>query len=211
MIRINLLAVERKVAKKKVVLFHSGQSVTLGCVLVLVAAVAFVGWRYWALGRASVQLDEDIAAAQRETARLQSIITQVRQFEERKVQLQQRVALIEQLRKDQTGPVHMLDQISRALPPALWLTGLKQGATPDEVVIDGRSTTQTGVSDFAANLEASGYFRRSVDIVLTETETITQAPGELVRFSVRAIFQVPGAAPPATAPAAPAASARRGG
>jgi type IV pilus assembly protein PilN len=208
MIRINLLAVERKVAKKKVVLFQSGQSVTLGCVLVLVAAVAFVGWRYWALGRASVQLDEDIAAAQRETARLQSIITQVRQFEERKVQLQQRVALIEQLRKDQTGPVHMLDQISRALPPALWLTGVKQGATPDEVVIDGQSTTQTGVSDFAANLEASGYFRRSVDIVLTETETITQAPGELVRFSVRALFQVPGAPPPAAAPAAPA---RRGG
>src|SRR5688572_13876090 len=109
MIRINLLAVERKVAKKKVALFQSGQPVTLGCVLVLVVAVAFVGWRYWSLGRSSVRLDEEIAAAQRETTRLQSIITQVRQFEERKVQLQQRVALIEQLRKDQTGPVHMLD------------------------------------------------------------------------------------------------------
>ena len=35
-------------------------------------------------------------------------------------------ALIEQLRKDQTGPVHMLDQISRALPPMLWLTEMKQ-------------------------------------------------------------------------------------
>ena len=55
---------------------------------------------------------------------------QVQQFEQRKAQLQQRVALIEQLRKDQTGPVHMLDQISRALPPMLWLTELKQGAAP---------------------------------------------------------------------------------
>ena len=55
---------------------------------------------------------------------------QVQQFEQRKAQLQQRVALIEQLRKDQTGPVHMLDQISRALPPMLWLTELKQTATP---------------------------------------------------------------------------------
>ena len=50
----------------------------------------------------------------------------MQQFEQRKAQLQQRVALIEQLRKSQTGPVHMLDQISRALPPMLWLTELKQ-------------------------------------------------------------------------------------
>ena len=41
---------------------------------------------------------------QKETQRLHSIIAQVQQFEQRKAQLQQRVALIEQLRRDQTGP-----------------------------------------------------------------------------------------------------------
>ena len=44
--------------------------------------------------------------------------SEVEQFEAQKQQLQQRVSLIEQLRKGQTGPVHMLDQISRALPNA---------------------------------------------------------------------------------------------
>ena len=39
--------------------------------------------------------------------------------------------LIEQLRNGQTGPVHMLDQISRALPPMLWLTELKQAGADD--------------------------------------------------------------------------------
>jgi type IV pilus assembly protein PilN len=207
MIRVNLLAAERKVAKKKLVI-QTGQKITVACSLILVGAVLFVGWRYWSLGGMSARLDEDIAAAQQETARLRSIITQVQQFEQRKAQLQQRVALIEQLRKAQTGPVHMLDQISRALPPALWLTALRQGVTPDEVLIEGRSTTQTGVSDFAANLEASGYFKRSVDIVSTQTETIAQAPGELVRFSLKAIFQQPGAAGP---PAAPPPAAAAGG
>ena len=91
----------------------------------------------------------------------------MQQFEQRKAQLQQRVALIEQLRKDQTGPVHMLDQISRALPPMLWLTELKQRPTPTKCVIDGRCTTLTGLSDFVGNLEASGYFKRSVEIVST--------------------------------------------
>ncbi len=82
-----------------------------------------------ALARESKELDAEISAAQQETRRLHSIIQQVQQFEQRKAQLQQRVVLIEQLRKGQTGPVHMLDQISRALPPMLWLTELKQAPT----------------------------------------------------------------------------------
>ena len=199
MIKINLLAAERKAAKKKVVPFQAGQKITVLCSLILVLAAVGVAWRYWSLNSASARLDEEIASAQQETARLQSIIQQVRQFEERKGQLQQRVALIEQLRRDQTGPVHMLDQISRSLPPMLWLTNLRQGAAATEVVIDGRATTMTGLSDFVANLEASGYFKRGIEIIQTMTEPITVANGELIRFSIKATFQSPGA--PAAAPA----------
>jgi len=127
MIRINLLAAERdKTKKKAVTLGTAGQKLTVGCSLILILAVLFIGWRYWSLSRDSVALDAEIAAAQQETTRLHSVIQQVQQFEQRKAQLQQRVVLIEQLRKGQTGPVHMLDQISRALPQMLWLTELKQ-------------------------------------------------------------------------------------
>ena len=115
-------------------------------------------------------------------------------------QLSQRVTLIEQLRKGQTGPVHMLDQISRSLPPMLWLTELKQGGS-GEVVVDGRCTTLTSLSDFVANLEASGYFKRSIDIVSTSTETMPQPPGELIKFSIKAVFQQPGDAKTAVTPA----------
>ena len=59
---------------------------------------------------------DDIAAAEHETARLQTLIVQVQQFEERKAQLQQRVTLIEQLRRGQSGPVHMLDESAGACP-----------------------------------------------------------------------------------------------
>ena len=191
MIRINLLAAERERTKKKAVTFGTkGQKMAIGCSLILVLALGFIGWRFWALSHESNQLDAEIAAAQQETGRLHSIILQVQQFEQRKAQLQQRVVLIEQLRSGQTGPVHMLDQISRALPPMLWLTELKQ-IGPD-VVIDGRCTTLTGLSDFVSNLEASGYFKRSIEIVSTQTETITQPPGELIKFSIKAQFQQPG-------------------
>ena len=199
MIRINLLAAERDRNKKKAVTLGTvGQKLTIGCSLILILAVLFIGWRYWTIGRESAQLDADISAAQQETQRLHSVIQQVQQFEQRKAQLQQRVGLFEQLRKGQTGPVHMLDQISRALPPMLWLTELRQ-VGPD-VVIDGRCTTLTGLSEFVSNLEASGYFKRSVEIVNTTAEG-TSAGGELIKFTIKALFQQPGEA----APAAPGA------
>ena len=199
MIRINLLAAERDKTKKKAAgLGTTGQKITVGCSLILILAVMFIGWRYWAITRDSNQLDAEIAAAQQETTRLHSVIQQVQQFEQQKAQLQQRVVLIEQLRKGQTGPVHMLDQISRALPQMLWLTEVKQTGTGTDVVIDGKCTTLTGLSEFVSNLEASGYFKRSIEIVDTKTETAGTPPAELIRFSIKAIFQQPGdaAAPP---------------
>jgi type IV pilus assembly protein PilN len=192
-IRINLLNVERGRAKKKAAAgFQTGQKLTIGCSLILVAALAFVTWRYFALNRESAKIDADIIAAQQETVRLHSIIQQVQQFEQRRTQLQERVALIEQLRKGQTGPVHMLDQISLALPQMLWLIELRQTEkVPGEVTIDGRCTTLTGLSDFVKNLEDSGYFRKSVEVVSSTTEPIPQPPGTLIRFQVRAVFQQP--------------------
>ena len=66
------------------------------------------------------------------------------------------------------------------------------------------------MSDFVANLEASGYFKKSVDIVSTKTEPLAQPPGELVSFTLRAQFQTPGDAKPAAAPTpAPAPAAKR--
>ena len=201
MIKINLIA-ERKAARKKLA-FDVGQKLTIGCSLILVGTALLVGWRYWSLGQESSRLDADIVAAQREAKQLHSVIAQVQQFEQRKVQLQQRVQLIEQLRQEQTGPVHMLDQVSRALPPMLWLTGLTQTDKPNEVEITGRCVSLTGLSDFIGNLEASGYFKRSIEILKSQTEAVPTPPGELVTFSIRAVFQRPGA-PTEAAPAAEA-------
>jgi type IV pilus assembly protein PilN len=206
MIRINLLAADRAPKKKAVVALQTGQKLTIGCTAILVLAALFIGWRYWTVTHESTNLDNQITAAQQETVRLHSIIQQVQQFEQRKAQLQQRVQLIEQLRKGQTGPVHMLDQISRALPPMLWLTEVKQSLT--DVTIDGKCTTLTGISDFVANLEATGYFHRSIEIVSTTAEPGTTATGELVKFSLKAVYQNPsdvkspaGAPPAGTSPA----------
>jgi type IV pilus assembly protein PilN len=195
MIRINLLAVERE-AKKKKATFQAGQKVAVACGFILVLTGGVVGWRYWLLARESAALDQEIADKQAQAARLHGIIKQVQQFEQQKAQLQQRVVLIEQLRKSQKGPVHMLDQLSRSLPAMMWLTGLKQDT--EAVTIEGKSTTQTGVSDFVNNLESSGYFKRSVDIVSSISDPPTQTTPEIVKFTLKAVFVTPGEPAPAT-------------
>ena len=56
MIRINLLAVERARAKKEAAFsFQTGQKLTVGCTLILILGVLFVGWRYWTVTRESAR------------------------------------------------------------------------------------------------------------------------------------------------------------
>ena len=191
MIKINLLATECKIAKKNVA-FDPSSQITAVCGGILVLACVAIGWRFWLVSRASTAVDAEITTAQKETQRLHGVITQVQQFEQRKAQLQQRVTLIEQLRKEQIGPVHMLDQISLALPSSLWLTEMKQAATPNEVLIDGRSLSLTGLSDFVGNLERSGYFQKSVEIVNSTTDTSGGPQGEVIKFQIKAVFKGPG-------------------
>ena len=183
MIKINLLTVDRERAKRKAK-FRVGQKVTVGCSLTLVAAALAVGWWFWSLQRASADLDRQIAEAERETQRLQGVIQQVTQFEGRRAQLQQRVTLIEELRKGQTGPVHLLDQISKALPEAMWLTDLRQAA--NDITLEGRCTSLNSLSDFVSGLEASELFERPVEIIDSRVEAPTTSTPELIRFSVRA-------------------------
>ena len=189
MIKINLLAADRDRVKKKSKFSIGGEKITIGCSLILVAAALVVGWWYWSLQNESKDVDREIADAQRETARLQSVIVQVQQFEARRVQLQQRVTLIEELRKGQTGPVHLLDQVSRSLPDTMWLIEMKQ--TANDIAIDGRCTTLTALSDFVSALETSNYFERPVEIVDSIVEAGTQTTPELIRFSVKGRFKAP--------------------
>lgn len=193
MIRINLIAAEQKPAKAKVSFDLSKQLPVLTS-LILVASIGGVGWWYWSLNQTSAQLDSDIAAAQVETERLRSVLQQVTEFERRRGQLQQRVALIEELRVGQSGPVHLLDQVSRNLPERLWLTAFKQNGA--EIVIDGLTSSLTSLAEFVASLESSGYFARPVEIIDSQVEQ-DKSGTDLVTFKVRATFAMPGAAKPA--------------
>jgi type IV pilus assembly protein PilN len=199
MIRINLLAVERGAAKKTrggggVV--TSAQRVTIGAALIFLATIVVIGWWFWSLHTRGLRLDEDIASAEIKAQQLRSVLAQVQKFETRKAVLQQRVTLIEQLRRGQSAPVHVLDELSKAIPDRLWLVSL--GQRDKDFTIDGRTTSLTALSDFVANLEASPWFKRPVEILDSQVDQTAQ--GDMVRFTIRATTDNPDApAPPPVA------------
>jgi type IV pilus assembly protein PilN len=201
MIRINLLAVERERGRKRA-LIPAAHRVTIGATVILLGTAVLIGWWFWSLRQQSIRVDEELARAETETRQIRSVLEQVRKFESQKAMLQQRVSLIEQLRKGQYAPVHLLDEISKSLPDRLWLEELTQ--TGSDFAISGMTDSLTAVSDFVANLEATHWFKKPVEILDSRVQTDAKA-GDLVRFQIKAQFVDPSAPPEPPAPAKPAA------
>jgi len=210
MIRINLLSVEKPVAATasagpKFSLNISQKAGPIAALFVLAGCLGYTVLDYLNLQRQDAALHQELIAARAEKARLQPILKEVERFEAQKRDLQQRVNLIEELRQNQVGPVHMLDQISRSLPDRLWLTDMRQ--TGDDLTLDGKTSTLSSLADFVANLEASGYFTKPVDITNSEEEKAGDT--DLIKFTVKATFEMPGAKKPGAAPTPGGAPARR--
>ena len=207
MIRINLLATERRSAKAATG-FQSGQKMMVIGSLILVLTAVGVGWRFWALGQQKSEVARQIEISKREEARLQEILKQVQEFENRRKMLEARVALIDELRKGQTAPVHMIDQISKALPDMTWLTSMQQNGYT--LTIQGSCLSLTSLSDFIGNLEASRYFIRPVEIIESKTDPAAKDGPELIVFTIRGTFQMAGVESVAPPPPGGKGAARGG-
>jgi len=188
MIRINLLGVERKPTRTPLA-FNVSQQTPMVCLALLLSAAGGTGWWFWSLRQGALHVGADAAAADRDAARLTSLLAEVSQFEARSQQIQERVQLIESLRAGQSVPVQLLDHISRSVPDMLWLTELNQEG--GAVTLQGRSTTLIALSDFVGNLGTNALLQKPIEILNSqvepgETAKDGQATPDLISFTVRA-------------------------
>jgi len=201
MIRTNLAAPERAAKAKAQV----GPALPAGALqsyalLTLFAGGALVvcAGAWWLQSNTLKDLEVRIAADEKRQRDLQAISQQVEQFQQRKVILENKVLVIEQLRLAQRSPVHMLDEISKALPDFVWLIAMDE--TRGGLRFQGESNSLAAVADFISGLQRSGWFPQ-VDL------GSSQEAKNIVSFTVTGTFKDPEVAAKETAAAAAKAAA----
>jgi Tfp pilus assembly protein PilN len=187
MIRINLLAADRPTKKTKRAAAAPGSvQAYLFLGLFATGAVALCALGYLWQSAQLRKLDAEIAQAQQRQRELQAIKKQVDDLEAKRATFQRKVDLIERLKAEQSAPVHMLDEVSKALPDFVWLTQMDSAGPPgtSTVKFAGQSSGLTPVADFISALQRSGWFP-AVDLVSSTEQN------NIVTFAVQASFKSP--------------------
>jgi Tfp pilus assembly protein PilN len=113
------------------------------------------GWWYMQK-RTLAERQEAVAQKQVEATRLEKIIKQVADFQKQKDGLQKRIALINQLKQNQRGPVQLMDRVSQDLPDLVWLD--KMTVSGGIVTIDGRGLNPNAIANFVENVKNDPLF-----------------------------------------------------
>jgi len=162
LIRINLLTEARAAAaRKKAPILPTGARLN-NLILIGGVAVAILYIAIMALALTSKRrnLDEEIGKARVEAERLKSIIEEVKEYEDKKASLEEKIALINSLKTNQKGPVRLMDEISRALPDLVWLSDV--AVSQDQVTMKGRTLSPNAVATYLENLKKSPFFAEPV-------------------------------------------------
>ncbi|MFI4943262.1 MAG: PilN domain-containing protein [Burkholderiales bacterium] len=213
MIRINLVAPER--ATKTKTKASAGPAMPPGALqsylllaLLVGGALVLCAGAWWLQSNKLRDLDTRIVADEKRMRDLQAIAQQVAQFQQKKAILENKVLVIEQLRLLQKSPVHMLDEISKALPDYVWLGTLDE--TQGNLKFGGQSNSLAAVADYISALQRSGWFP-TVDLATAQEQQ------NIVNFTLSGNFKDPEVAAKekqiaeAKAAAAAAAAAARPG
>jgi type IV pilus assembly protein PilN len=203
MIRINLLGESRAQKTKKAVappFLSGGQANNLILVgIVLLGLLVALGW-LWRLHAKKAELEEAVRHDQAEVDRLKTIIDEVQGYEKRKADLEAKIKLINELKTNQRGPVHLMDEVSTALPDLVWLTNME--IVGNTIHLKGQALTPNAIANFLENLKKSPYFQEP------KFNDMTQGGGGIYNFDMAFGFTY---APANTGAKTPAASAASGG
>jgi type IV pilus assembly protein PilN len=159
MIKINLLAEAKPVKKKRGVAALGGAG-RLNLMLILgglFIGLLVVGVQWWVETSRLNDQEEKNRLAQQEVTRLEAVLREVADFEDKKAKLQKKVDLINSLKASQRGPVRLMDEVSNALPDLLWLDRMELKG--NQISIDGKALNPPAVANFFTNLKLVQAFQ----------------------------------------------------
>ncbi len=182
MIKINLLSQLRakKVKKQAEVQYQLWLFGGFLAVLILV-----LGYFWFYLNDRIDNLQGEKVALERNLTILKQKVKEVENFEKDKKIFEEKIKVIQQLKLNQSGPVHLLDEVSRNLPSRVWLIGLTQRGK--NVGIEGKAMTNSELVDFIDNLKRSKFF---LDIQILESRQAVEGNVPIYNFKLNCIMAI---------------------
>lgn len=123
----------------------------------MLLGLALAGGYWFVKNQELEQMRAEITVREAEAKKLEAIINEVEQYQARKENLEQRIRLINDLKRNQKNPVLIMDRISQDLPDLVWLDTmvLKQTA----ISMTGRALNANAVATFVANVKQDALFQ----------------------------------------------------
>jgi len=180
MIKINLLPKEerKKKVSKKVELKISKEILKrlvlpIGITIVLLGAI----FAYMELTQSS--LKKDIEKQKFTLSQLQKKIEEVKKFESLNKDVENKIKIVEDLRKMQATPVTILNNIVKKIPDGVWLAGITYDGA---ITIEGYGFSNLNVVAFVENLKGTPEFQ---DVSLVESQQTEYDKVPVYKFIVK--------------------------
>jgi type IV pilus assembly protein PilN len=171
MIKINLLLARKE--KKKVGI----RKEFIVLILSIVLLVALLGVIQYLLEKKKSDTLAKISETKKEIAYYKSLTTEVLKAKEAQKALQDKLNIINALRKEKATPAKVLDQLSIDKPEKIHLDSVKKEGT--KLGIEGIALDDETIANFMTNLRKSKLFK-NVDLVVSEQ--VEQSQIKLKKF-----------------------------
>ena len=174
MIKINLLGrTKLKAAKTRKISTASNQTLmTVMAIAVIVMSVGIVYFWQRVLVQQDEELTRQIMLAKKEKTRQEGMLKENEVFEKRRKLLETRINVIESLKKNQSGPVQVLDLLSECIQRSegVWLKDLAQKG--NLITVNGTAMgSPDAVADLITNLTRVGNFKNVNLVNLQELDS----------------------------------------
>jgi type IV pilus assembly protein PilN len=160
MVRINLLPVKR--SKKR---DAATRELAIGGSILGVVLISLYVW--YAVMESKLQaVNTTIARTTAEIKRIEQDIVKVDEFKRNKRELEQKLAVIEDLKAKKTGPVKLLDELALNLPKRVWLTSFEEKG--GAMLMEGGAADNDELSDFLSYLTKRTKYFSGVQLLYSE-------------------------------------------
>ncbi len=189
MLRINLLPIRQLRKRTK------ARNQLLAFFLIFLVVLALLGGAGVLLAAKITELNEDIARKNEEIKSFDAVVKQIAELEKKRLDLNRKIRIINQLKTDSSLTVHILDDVASIIDnKRMWITSFKQSG--GSLALSGYALDNKTIAEFMENLDQNSTYVNGVNLSNTSLKNISG--NSLKSFSITASVsspQVPEQAP----------------